>query len=1094
MKLRHSVACCMLALGTLTAFQTIAADAVSNQGYYRAPALHDQTLVFTAEGDLWTQTLGQKAATRLTSLPAEELGATISADGKWVAYVANYEGASEVYVIPITGGVAKRVTFENSRVRVQGWTAKGEILYSTDTGFGPANNWMLRSVDPQTLTTTDLPLADAVEGVIDDRNEYVYFTRFGLQVTGDNAKVYRGGAKGELWRFKLGSKTEAQLLSGQHDGSVRQPMLWQDRLYFISDSDGNDNLWSSALDGSGAKQLTQFKDWQVRGARMDQGKVVFQLGADIHVFDIAAAKDSLLNIELISDFAERREHWVKDPMDYASSTNLAPAGDKVVITARSHVAIAGIDGSRLVQVALPGTYRVREAVLSQDGKSVYAISDMAGQQEIWQFPADGSSGAKQLTKDGHTLRMSLNLSSDGRFIAHDDNDGNVWLLDLKKNTNQKIITNGEGLGPYADIRWSGDSRFIALTKSEIGKQRPQIVLYSVDENKAETITSDKYESYSPTFSSDGQWLYFLSNRQFSATPSSPWGDRNMGPVFDKRSQIFAIALVKNAKFPFSKPNELESNQVEKTDAKDKPSPVKIDWAGISQRLWQVPVDSGNYSKLRVVDDRLYLLDQAIGDDVAPNLMTIKFDRLSPKAEVFAEDVGQYAVAADGKKLMLRKHSDDKALVIVDGGDKLGDTANAKVQTEQWQLAISPQLEWQQMFEDAWLMHRESFFDKKMRGLDWQATKAKYQPLLDRLTDRNELNDIFMQMMGELDSLHSQVRGGDLPQDPDAAKAASLGARLQQTADGVKIAHIYSNDPELPANASPLNRIEVDAKEGDMLLAINGTPVVNVADVTRLLRNQQDKQVLLQLKRGSQTHKTIVMPVSAVVDSQLRYLDWVSHNAAVVEDASQGKMGYLHLYAMGGGDIESFAREFYANYNKEGLIIDVRRNRGGNIDSWIIEKLLRRAWAFWQPTHGTPNTNMQQTFRGHLVVLTDELTYSDGETFSAGIKALGIAPLIGKQTAGAGVWLSGRNALTDKGMARVAEYPQYAMDGRWVLEGHGVTPDIEVDNLPFATFNGKDAQLETAISYLKDELVKQPIPALKVQPLPVKGMAQDMKAK
>lgn len=1094
MKLRHSVACCMLALGTLTAFQTIAADAVSNHGYYRAPALHDQTLVFTAEGDLWTQTLGQKAATRLTSLPAEELGATISADGKWVAYVANYEGASEVYVIPITGGVAKRVSFENSRVRVQGWTAKGEILYSTDTGFGPANNWMLRSVDPQTLTTTDLPLADAVEGVIDDRNEYVYFTRFGLQVTGDNAKVYRGGAKGELWRFKLGSKTEAQLLSGQHDGSVRQPMLWQDRLYFISDSDGNDNLWSMALDGSDAKQLTQFKDWQVRGARMDQGKVVFQLGADIHVFDIAAAKDSLLNIELISDFAERREHWVTDPMDYASSANLAPAGDKVVITARSHVAIAGIDGSRLVQVALPGTYRVREAVLSQDGKSVYAISDMTGQQEIWQFPADGSRGAKQLTKDGHTLRMSLNLSSDGRFIAHDDNDGNVWLLDLKKNTNQKIITNGEGLGPYADIRWSGDSRFIALTKSEIGKQRSQIVLYSVDENKAETLTSDKYESYSPSFSSDGQWLYFLSNRQFSATPSSPWGDRNMGPVFDKRSQIFAIALVKNAKFPFSKPNELEPNQVEKNDAKDKPSLVKIDWAEISQRLWQVPVDSGNYSKLRVVDDRLYLLDQAIGDDVAPNLMTIKFDRLSPKAEVFAEDIGQYEVSVDGKKLMLRKHSNEKSLLIVDGGDKLGDTDNAKVQTEQWQLAISPQLEWQQMFEDAWLMHRESFFDKKMRGLDWQATKAKYQPLLDRLTDRNELNDIFMQMMGELDSLHSQVRGGDLPQDPDAAKAASLGARLQQTADGVKIAHIYSNDPELPANASPLNRIEVDAKEGDMLLAINGTPVVNVADVTRLLRNQQDKQVLLQLKRGSQTHKTIVMPVSAMVDSQLRYLDWVSHNAAVVEDASQGKMGYLHLYAMGGGDIESFAREFYTNYDKDGLIIDVRRNRGGNIDSWIIEKLLRRAWAFWQPTHGTPNTNMQQTFRGHLVVLTDELTYSDGETFSAGIKALGIAPLIGKQTAGAGVWLSGRNALTDKGMARVAEYPQYAMDGRWVLEGHGVTPDIEVDNLPFATFNGKDAQLETAISYLKDELVKQPIPALKVQPLPVKGMAQDIKAK
>lgn len=1099
MKLRHSVACCMLALGTislaqLSSAQAFAAEATTNQGYYRAPALHENTLVFTAEGDLWTQTLGQKSATRLTSLPAEELGAAISQDGQWVAYVANYDGASEVYVIAAKGGVAKRVSFENSRVRVQGWTAKGEVLYSTDSGFGPANNWMLRTVNPTTLATTDLPLTDAVEGVIDNNSEYVYFTRFGLQVTGDNAKVYRGGAKGELWRFKLGGKAEAQQLNAEHQGSVRQPMLWQNRVYFVSDSDGNDNLWSMALDGSDAQQLTQFKEWQVRSASMDNGKIVFQQGADIHVFDIASAKDSVLNIELTSDFAQRREHWVQDPLDYVTSTELAASGDKVVITARSHIAIAGVDGSRLVQVALPGTHRVREAVLSTDNKSVYAISDRSGEQEIWQFPSDGSEGAKQLTKDGHALRMSLHLSADGRYLAHDDYDGNVWLLDLKKNTNQKIITNGEGLGPYADIRWSPDSRFIALTKFEIGKLRPQIVLYSVDDNKAQPLTSDKYESYSPTFSRDGNWLYFLSNRQFSATPSSPWGDRNMGPVFDKRSEIFAIALTKEAKFPFAKPNELMVKATP-SDVKDaKASKISIDWDGIEKRLWQVPVESGNYSELRAVDDRLYLLDQAIDDEAQPSLKVLKFDAVNPKLDVFSDDVKQYDTSADGKKLFIRQHSDDKALMIVDGGDKLGDTSHASVNIEQWQLAIAPVLEWQQMFEDAWLMHRDSFYDKKMRGLDWQATKAKYQPLLSRLTDRHELNDIFMQMMGELDSLHSQVRGGDLPADETTPKAASLGARLQQTKDGVKIAHIYQTDPELPSKASPLNRIDVDAQEGDMLLAINGAAISNIADVTRLLRNQQDKQVLLQLSRGAKQHKTIVKPVSHTTDSQLRYLDWVSHNAEVVSKASQGDMGYLHLYAMGGGDIESFAREFYANYDKEGLIIDVRRNRGGNIDSWIIEKLLRRAWAFWQPTHGNAYTNMQQTFRGHLVVLTDELTYSDGETFSAGIKALGIAPLIGKQTAGAGVWLSGRNALTDKGMARVAEYPQYAMDGRWVLEGHGVAPDIEVDNLPNATFNGHDAQLAAAIAYLKAELVKQPITELKALPMAEKGMAEDIKAK
>ncbi|MGL5392823.1 MAG: S41 family peptidase, partial [Shewanella sp.] len=482
---------------------------------------------------------------------------------------------------------------------------------------------------------------------------------------------------------------------------------------------------------------------------------------------------------------------------------------------------------------------------------------------------------------------------------------------------------------------------------------------------------------------------------FTATPSSPWGDRNMGPVFDKRTEIFTIALDKDAVFPFSQPNELTQALAKESApraakspaAKDgapgsspslspSSSPVRVDWPGLAQRLWQVPVPSGNFSQLRAADDRLYVLDQAIGDDSAPNLLNIKFAPRA-KAQVFAEDVGQYAMAADGKKLLLRKHSDEKALLIVEGGDKLGEVEHAKVQTEQWQLAIQPPLEWQQMFEDAWLMHRESFFDKQMRGLDWQATKAKYQPLLARLTDRHELNDLFMQMMGELNALHSQVRGGDVPVSADAPKAASLGARLTQLPEGVYIAHIYRSDPELPANASPLNRIEVDAKEGDMLLEINGVSVANLADVTRLLRNQQDKQVLLTLKRGSERHQTLVKPVSTTVDSQLRYVDWVSHNAAAVDNASTGQIGYLHLYAMGSGDIENFAREFYANYDKAGLIIDVRRNRGGNIDSWIIEKLLRRAWAFWQPTRGTAYTNMQQTFRGHLVVLTDELTYSDG---------------------------------------------------------------------------------------------------------------------
>jgi tricorn protease len=1098
MKLRRSVAHCMLALGTLACSSMIFANA-SNQGYYRAPALHDQTLVFTAEGDLWTTELSQNQnqtkASRLTSLAAEELDATISKDGKWVAYTANYEGATEVYVMPIEGGVAKRVSFENSRVRLQGWTASGEVLYSTDNAFGPANFWVLKTVDPQTLTITDLPLADAVEGTIDDKGEYVYFTQFGLQVSGDNVKVYRGGAKGEIWRYKLGSKQEAQQLTATHDGSVKQPMLSNGRVYFVSDQSGNDNIWSMTVDGKDFIQHTKYTDWQVRDAQLNNGRIVFQQGADIKLLNLANFTESTLDIELTSDFTHRREQWVNDPMDYATSTVFSHQGDNVVITARSHVAIASNDGRRLVQIDSPADSRVRDALLSDDGKWVYGISDASGEQEIWQYPADGSAGAKQLTKDGSTLRTSLSLSPNGRYLVHDDYMGNVWLYDLSRNNNQKIIQNGEGLGPYQDITWSGDSQFIALTKAEIGKQRPQIVLYSINESKAQTLTSDKYESFSPSFSHDGKWLYFLSNREFKATPDSPWGDRNMGPIFDKRTQVFALALDAKASFPFAKPTELTVNKdAKKADSKDQDTPakVKVEWDGLNQRLWQVPVDAGNYNSLVATKDKLYLLD---GSQDKSELKLIKFDPLNIKVDTFSEDVGQYSLSKDGSKIMLRKQSDPKNLLIVDAGDKLpSDVSRAKVSTDQWQLSISPPQEWQQIFEDAWLMHRDSFFDPKMRGVDWQAAKAKYQPLVDRLTDRNELNDIFMQMMGELNSLHSQVRGGDIAQDADAAKAAALGARLTQTDKGVVISHIYQTDPELPLSASPLARIEVDAQEGDVIASLNGKKVTNIADVTQLLRNQDNKQVLLGLVRGKIAINTIVTPHDIGTDAKLRYLDWVEHNGEKVAKASKGNIGYLHLYAMGSGDVESFAREFYTNYDKEGLIIDVRRNRGGNIDSWIIEKLLRRAWAFWQPTHGSTNANMQQTFRGHLVVLADQMTYSDGETFSAGIRALNIAPIIGKQTAGAGVWLSGRNSVTDKGMARVAEYPQYAIDGRWIVEGHGVEPDIEVDNLPYATFSGKDAQLEAAISYLKDELVQQPIKPLSGLPIPKTGSAADIKTK
>ncbi|GLP98133.1 S41 family peptidase [Paraferrimonas sedimenticola] len=1059
------------------ATMALSASASAAQGYYRFPSLHQDTLVFTAEGDLWKTQLGSQMSQRLTTHPAEERQAHISPDGEWVAYVANYEGASEVYRMPLSGGVPERLTFESSRVRLQGFDAQGQLLYSTDNANGPSNYWVLRRVDPQTKVTQDLPLADANQGSISADGRYLVFTRFGLQTTGDNAKLYRGGAMGQLWRYQIGTDQEAVQLLPQHQGSLSHPMLHQDRIYFLSDASGSANIWSMSIEGTDLTQHTDFEDWQVRAPQLDNNKIVFQLGADIHLLDLANSKSAPVAIELASDFGERQQRWVEKPMKYASLFSLSGDGKSVAVTSRGKVALVKQDKSRLVELATPANSRSRNTQVSPDGRYVYVINDAAGENEIWRYAADGSEQARQLTKDANTFRWNLSLSPDGRYLAHDDKAGNLFLMDTKNFKNRKILENANGNSPLQDLSWSSDSRFLAYTRTMKGEDRPAVALYDVEENETQVLTSQKYESFAPTFSQDGHWLYLLSNRTFVATPGSPWGDRNMGPVFDNRTQIYAFGLTKDAPYPFQKPNELL-----KTPEDD--AEYDLDWDGIKQRLWPVPVAAGNYSQLQAGKDGLYMLKRGLNPAQAPEIAYLKYDAQKPAVATFAKDARSFEVSNDAEQIFWRSHSNGgEKLFIAAAGEKApDDLSQAQLDTKPWQMMLEPKQEWNAMFHDAWIQHRDSLFDPTMRGLDWAATKTKYQPLLERLTDRHELNDLFAQMMGELNALHSQVRGGDFDKLANPAKSALLGARLANASQGVRIERIYRTDPEVPEMSGPLAAAGVNAQDGDVIVAVNGRKVKDLGELTAALRNQAKQQVKLTLKRSSRTIDTIVTPVSAGQHNKLKYQDWVYSNVDKV-NAQDSRIGYLHLYSMVSSDIASFAREFYANLDKQGLIIDVRRNRGGNIDSWVIEKLMRKAWAFWQNPGDKAYTNMQQAYRGHLVVLTDQLTYSDGETFSAGIKALGVAPLIGQRTAGAGVWLSGRNRLTDGGMARVAEFTQYAIDGRWIVEGHGVEPDVYVDNLPLATFNGSDAQLAKAIEYLQGQINQSPVPVLQGEPLP-----------
>ncbi|MDM7862108.1 S41 family peptidase [Alteromonas sp. ASW11-36] len=1065
----------------------LAGTAIAAPGYYRQPSLHGNTVIFTAEGDIWRVSLDNPTAMRLTTHPAEEHSAVISPDGSMIAFAANYSGTTEVYVMPMSGGVATRVSFENSSVKLHQWHAEG-IVYATNSRVGPTGSWVLKVVDPTTLNSRTLPLSDAVEGRINNAGNALYFTQFGLQISTDNAHQYNGGATGEIWRFRLNQNREAEPLTATHAGSVREPMIADNMLFFVSNQSGMDNIWSMSTDGSDQQQITQFSEWAVRDAMLNKGRIIFQHGADLKILDLATNRVSTVEVSLVSDFPQLRERWVNQPLKYLNSARYTSAVEKVTITARGRVAVASTDSQRLVEIATDPTSRTRQAILSHDGKWVYALNDASGEMEIWQYAADGSPNATQLTNDAVGFRWNIYPSPDGQYIAHDDKQGNLWLLNLATGENRNVLDNNTGIAEIASLTWSADSQMLAITHNRRTSERPSILLYSVAEQRKAVLTSEKYESFSPAFSPDGQWLYFLSNREFNATPSSPWGDRNMGTLFDRRTLIYALALNANAQFPFQPPTELtgatdDNSASEESAADDNATAVTIDWSGLNERLWQVPVPAGNYTKLAVNDSFLYVIDQVLEPNQKPALKSIAI-KPKTKLETFTDNVADYQLGSEGKSLFVRKAggNNDNQFIVSAGAKFPADSKDAKLQTKQWKLAILPQQEWQQIFRDTWLMQRDSLFDANMRGLDWQQVYSKYSPLLARLTDRHELNDIFEQMMGELNALHSQVRGGDTPDDPNKPKAASLGGTFADADEGVEVTHIYRHDPELPAQASPLNKPGVDVVIGDVITHVNGMPISNTAGLVKSLRNQAGQQVLLTIARDSQSHQTVVKPVSANTDFMLRYNDWVQHNGAKVADANDD-IGYLHLYAMGGRDVASFAREFYAQYQKAGLIIDVRRNRGGNVDAWILEKLLKRAWMFWQTPNGEQSTNMQQTFRGHLVVLADEFTYSDGETFTAGIKALDLGTVIGKQTAGAGVWLSGRNRVVDNGISRVAEYPVFAMDGRWIVEGSGVAPDIEVSNPPHATFNGEDAQLQAAIDLLQQKMQQEPIPAMDAEPLP-----------
>jgi len=1094
----------MLRLFVVLPFLALLSFAQSNnRGWYRSPALHGDTIVFTAEGDLWLVGIEGGLARRLTSNPGDESSAIFSPDGSSIAFSADYEGPAEIYTMPANGGLPVRRTYEGGGGRggaqPVGWTQDGKIIYSTHY-FSALPDAQLATIDSKNEIQR-IPLSQAAQGCYDVRGNTLFFTR--LERQSSFTKRYQGGSAEKLWKYEPGK--EAVPLTADYPGTSRNPMWWKNRVYFVSDRSGTMNLWSMDENGQHLVQHTKHQGFDIKSASLSQGRIVYQLAADLRLYDVASGQDRAVPIELPSDFDNLREHWIKNPMQYLSAVHFSPEGDKVVLTARGRVFIAPVKQGRLVDVSEHQPGRFREARLMPDGKSVVALSTESGEVELWLYPANGKGQGQQLTKDANILRWEAIPSPDGKWVVHQDKEQRLWLYNSADKSNKKIATsrNGDNDGPaFSDLRWSPDSRWITFAETA-GNSFDQVMLYSVDTGVKTALTTDRYNSGAATWSSDGKWLYFVSDRALKSIVGAPWGSRLPDPYFDRSDKIYELPLKKGLVSPFQPSDELHpakpeapkpsEKAAEKADDKTKVEKVEIDLDGIATRLREVPVPPGNYRALQAAAGKLCWIGDDHADRQKSALECVAIANKGDKPETLLEGVKGFEVSADGKKIMVHKQDD---LLVLDAGvstEALKNPktlADAQVDLKNWNFSVIPAQEFSEAYLDAWRLERDYFYDPGMHHVDWTTVRDKYSELVGRVRDRYELSDLISEMVGELSALHTFVRGGDVRKAPDQVPVASLGALLTRDdgAGGYRVDHIYQTDPDRPDKLSPLLLPGAGLVDGDVITAINGQSVLSSVHPNELLRDQAGRQVLLTYrhKGNNESQDVIVKPITMDQDMDLRYSEWEYTRRERVEQASSGQIGYIHLRAMGQDDIRQWEEQYTPIYDRQALIVDVRHNRGGNIDSWVLGKLLRKAWMYWQPRQGLPYWNMQGAFRGPMIVLCDEITASDGEAFAEGFRRLGLGKVLGVRTWGGEIWLSSSNNLADQGIATAAEMGVYGPERKWLIEGHGVDPDLVVDNLPHATFEGQDAQLETAIRYLSEQVKEHPQPVPAPPPYPDKS--------
>ncbi len=1051
----------------------------------RFPAVHADRVVFSHGGDLWGAPLSGGTAYRLTSHPGLELFARFSPDGRWIAFTGQYGGDEQVYVMPAGGGEPRQLTwypatgplparwgYDN---QVYGWTPDGEsVLFRSQRDAWGSSTATLYSVPMNGGLAEALPVPVAGAGTLTEDGSQLFYSPLFRDFR--TWKRYQGGWSQDLWLLDLDSGDARQLTD--HPRTDRDPM-WIDRKgYFVSDRDGKLNLYRVDPEGGAIEQLTRHEDGDVRWASSDgEGQIIYEFNGSLRLFDTRDGSDGLIDVNVPDDGVHRRPRNIS-VADQINGAQLSPTGQRVLFEARGNLFNAPVGDGLTRRVTDRSTAHDREADWFPDGQSIVFVSDTDGEESLYVVDAQGRDAPRQLsTPAGHRFYQPL-VSPSGNHIAVSDQTGRIFVIEADGSGELQEVGRDPGWR-NRDYTWSPAGDVLAFSQTQESGLRA-LYLHTLTDGRTRQISEGLFSEYRPAFSPDGKHLFFLGDREFAPQISQ----REWNYATNRMTGIFALALTTEAGNPFL-PKDAEEPGIGSADNgkddkdnggseenKERAERTAIDFEGLDQRIIRVPVDAGNYFSLAVIESGVLFVEGSAfyygrAPESQPRLKLYKFEDEAivdfPNGQAIVD------LSLDGKRLLTRRGSSWQVLDVAKEGREPESVSSAGLRTR-----IDPVAEWATAFDEVWRRFRDHFYVANMHGYDWEALRAQYRPLLEHMAHRSDLNYVMGEMIAELNTSHAYVSGGDEGL-PERQPVALLGARFEIDRGRYRIARILPGQNDEPRYRSPLTEAGVSVDEGDYILAINGQSLSGEENIYRRLALPAGEPLELTVSTradGRDVRQVMVRPVED--ETTLFYLAWVLDNHRRVTEATDGRVGYLHVPDMGPDGIREFIKWFYGQIRKDGLVIDVRSNGGGNVSQMLIERLARRPLALgYARNMPYTSTYPNEAFNGHLVALLDENSASDGDIFPWQFRNAGLGPLIGKKSWGGVVGITSHGPLIDGGMVNVPEFGFADVNGNYVIEGEGVEPDIEVDNDPASILAGLDRQLERAIEEVMRKIYNDP---------------------